>query len=201
MKIKLLGLFLVFALLLSACSQTTPTSTEIPGYVYTVVAQTLTALYTPVTDTPTPVPPTDTPMPTATPVMTLGTPTPTQAATKAASGNSGSGTCDNAKFANDVTIPDNTVMSPGQTFTKIWAIKNTGTCDWDKTYALKFYSGDKMDGHQTAVGTIVVAGDTTTISIPMVAPTTPGKYTGTWSMINNSLFYFGQFVEVTIVVK
>jgi hypothetical protein len=91
-------------------------------------------------------------------------------------------------------------MQPGQQFTKTWAINNDGSCSWTATYALKFYSGNKMDGHQTAVGKVVVSGKTTTISIPMTAPTTPGTYVGKWSMINDSLFYFGQFVEVTIIV-
>jgi hypothetical protein len=195
MKIKLLGLFLVSAVLLSACSQATPTSTEIPGQVYTVVAQTLTALYTPVTDTPTPLPATETPMPTATSIMTQQT--PTKATVKTPS----SGTCDNAVLANDVTIPDNTVLQRGQKFTKIWAIKNTGSCNWSTDYALKFYSGDKMDGHQTAITKIVYAGNTTTISIQMVAPNNPGTYTGTWSMINDKLSYFGKFVWVKIIVK
>ncbi len=40
--------------------------------------------------------------------------------------------CDKAQFVSDVTIPDGTVMSPGQKFTKTWSLKNVGTCAWVK---------------------------------------------------------------------
>lgn len=36
--------------------------------------------------------------------------------------------CYSMSYVNDVSIPDNTPMTPGQTFTKTWKIKNNGTC-------------------------------------------------------------------------
>ena len=36
--------------------------------------------------------------------------------------------CDKAQFIADVTVRDGTIMSPGQTFTKTWRLKNVGTC-------------------------------------------------------------------------
>ena len=36
--------------------------------------------------------------------------------------------CDNADFVTDITIPDETVIEPGEDFTKTWRLKNTGTC-------------------------------------------------------------------------
>jgi len=44
--------------------------------------------------------------------------------------------CDNSVYVNDVTIPDGTVMTPGQTFTKAWAVQNAGTCTWNTNYRL-----------------------------------------------------------------
>jgi hypothetical protein len=38
--------------------------------------------------------------------------------------------CDKADFVTDVTIPDDTVLDPGESFTKTWRLKNSGTCSW-----------------------------------------------------------------------
>jgi hypothetical protein len=201
MKLKTISLILLLGLLLSACTSQTPTSTQIPEGVYTVVAQTLTALYTPVTATATPLPATETPTPTPTlditPSLSTGL-TPTSPASAATTSGQ---QCYDAVFANDVTVPDGTIMSPGQIFTKTWAIKNTGSCDWDEIFALKFYSGDKMDGHRTVVSNVVKAGKTTSFSITMSAPTTPGTYIGYWRMVNNANINFGERVSVKIIVQ
>ena len=195
MKIKNVSFFLL-GLLLSACVKQTPASTEFPPEIFTAAVQTMTAQYTPAIDTATPEVPTATPTPTLAPMPTLSL----DLTSTSLSPTTASKLCDDAVFTNDVTIPDGTIMSPGQTFTKIWAIKNTGSCDWDNIYALKFYSGNKMDGHRTEVGTTIVSGDTTTISITMTAPTTPDTYTGYWRMVNSANLYFGEMVSVKIVV-
>jgi hypothetical protein len=53
--------------------------------------------------------------------------------------------CDKAQFVSDVTIPDGTLMSPGQKFNKTWSLRNVGTCAWAKgTYQIVFFSGEQM---------------------------------------------------------
>ena len=44
--------------------------------------------------------------------------------------------CPAATFVADVTIPDGTYINPGASFTKIWRLKNTGTCAWTTQFAL-----------------------------------------------------------------
>src|SRR5919106_6768427 len=44
------------------------------------------------------------------------------------------------------TYPDGTIVQPGETFTKVWHIQNSGTCTWDSSWQLIFHSGDLMDG-------------------------------------------------------
>jgi hypothetical protein len=46
-----------------------------------------------------------------------------------------------------VTIPDNTNMVGGTTFTKTWRIGNNGTCVWGPTYSLSHYSDERL-AHQ-----------------------------------------------------
>ncbi len=49
--------------------------------------------------------------------------------------------CNNSSFVSDVTVPDGTVLPPGQNFDKVWAVKNTGSCTWDDGYALIYIGG------------------------------------------------------------
>lgn len=41
---------------------------------------------------------------------------------------------DDAAFEGDITIPDGTVVAPGQVFTKVWQIRNTGRVRWEGRY-------------------------------------------------------------------
>lgn len=191
MKIKQLSILLIFGLLLSACAAATPDSSQLTSGIYTAVAQTLTAQYTPEVATDTPEPVTATIAPTSFDYITntpFIAPTPTS-------------TCDNSAYVADVTIPDNTQMVVGKTFTKTWTIQNTGTCAWTSTYALKFASGNQMNGASTAIGSAVAPGSTINVSIAMTAPSTPGAYTGYWRMVNDSSAFFGGYVSVSINVN
>lgn len=94
MKIRKFMLLIPFVFALSACGQSTPDSAQIANGIFTAVAQTLTAQFTPLsaTDTPMPV----TPTPTETPgVFATLTPAPLIPTTNL---------CDDATFAGDVTF-------------------------------------------------------------------------------------------------
>ena len=75
--------------------------------------------------------------------------TPTDAATNpppTAPTGSGSNLCTaSATYAGE-TIPDGTIMSPGQVFTKTWKITNSGTCPWNTSWKLVYSSGDILGG-------------------------------------------------------
>ncbi|MEA4909160.1 MAG: NBR1-Ig-like domain-containing protein [Anaerolineaceae bacterium] len=140
------------------------------------------------TDTPTPEP-TDTPTPTSTSAGTA-TSLPT---VKPTTNNSGVVLCDMAGFVADVTIPDGTTITPGASYVKTWELRNDGTCTWNTSYLLVFYSGSQMSGpstQQLTSGT-VAPGQTIQISVNLVAPTTAGDYTGYWVLRNASGSNFG----------
>ncbi len=103
-------------------------------------------------------------------------------------------TCDVAQFITDVTIPDGTIMTPGQAFTKTWRFKNAGTCSWTPSYAVVFSSGNQMGGPatQALVGN-VNPGQTIDISVNLTAPAAAGDYTGYWKLRNASGVLFAQF--------
>jgi len=102
-------------------------------------------------------------------------------------------TCDKAQFISDVTVPDGTVMSPGQRFTKTWSLKNVGTCAWVKgTYQIVYFSGEQFSAATSlAFAEDVPVGKTVNFSIEMTAPANAGTYRGFWMFKNASGALFG----------
>jgi uncharacterized repeat protein (TIGR01451 family) len=103
--------------------------------------------------------------------------------------------CDRGAFVGDVTIPDGSVLAPGQAFTKTWRIRNVGSCTWTTSYALVFVFGNTF-GAAPAINLSssvapVAPGQTADFSINMVAPTTPGHYRSYWRFRNASGVQFG----------
>lgn len=99
---------------------------------------------------------------------------------------------DRATFVADATIPDNTVLSPGETFLKVWKLHNSGTCTWDSSYRLSFFSGDRMGAiTEIALATIVTPGEVVDLGVDMVAPTVAGSFQGFWRLKNNQGAFFG----------
>lgn len=205
MKTRRLFIFsLVAVTLLSACTSSKPTETATPPLsaadIYTAVASTLTAQATSATEEPTALPTeiptipyTDTPaiMPTDATVYSYQTMTP--ASTISA--------CDNSIYVSDVTIPDGTVLAPGQNFTKTWMLQNSGSCTWSTSYSMVFVSGSQMSGVSTNLTNSVAPSQQIDISVAMIAPSTEGTYTGFWRLYNTSGAGFGSTVWVKIVVS
>lgn len=100
--------------------------------------------------------------------------------------------CDAATFISDVTYPDGSAVSLGGMFTKIWRIKNTGTCTWTTNYALVYVSGERF-GAPTAVSLPSSVGPGQSIDLPinLTAPNAGGHYRGFWKLRNASGVLFG----------
>jgi hypothetical protein len=126
---------------------------------------------------------------------------PTQAGATASLGDE----CSNSVFEGDVTVPDGTIFKPGVDFTKIWAIRNTGSCQWDEGYALVFVGGDKaIDPYNfefKKTSDIVESGEGINIAIKLTAPLQPGDYQGHWRMRNDKGYYFGTYLSVYFTVQ
>jgi polar amino acid transport system substrate-binding protein len=104
------------------------------------------------------------------------------------------------EYVDDVTVPDGTEMSPGESFDKVWRVRNIGTCVWDSSYWLAFVQGDRMEGESVSVSGSVASGSTYDITIDQEAPDDPGTYGGVWEMRNGSDVPFGERLWVEIVV-
>jgi len=105
----------------------------------------------------------------------------------------------NAAFVADVTIPDGTLIQPAQSFTKVWRLRNTGTCPWDATTVLDFIGGSQMSAPNAAPVPPTPPGGTADIGVTMFAPSAAGTYRGVWQLNAQGLF-FGDRVTVLIHV-
>jgi len=104
-----------------------------------------------------------------------------------------------AAFEADVTIPDNTQVDVGQPFTKIWRIRNTGTCDWGADCHLVFVDGDRMGGPDWSTVPDTPAGERAEVSVDLIAPTAAGLCCGFWQMYADDEGRFGDKIYVQIV--
>jgi hypothetical protein len=108
--------------------------------------------------------------------------------------------CNGLSYVNDVTIPDNTPMTPGKSFTKTWKLKNSGTCAWDAGFKFVFANGDAMGGETYVLPQSVSANSQVDISIAMTTPNKTGSIKGSWRMSNAAGQSFGDEVYVVILV-
>jgi len=159
---------------------------------YQTVAARLTQAAVASLSVPTVVPPTET-QPVAptqtglavTPSLTSGPPASATTAVKA---------CDQAEAGTpiDVTIPDDTQMTPGQTFTKVWRLRNSGTCTWSKDFSIAVFSGEVMNAPSSVpLPNKIEPGQSMDISVDLVAPAAAGTYQGNWKLRNASGVWFG----------
>lgn len=204
---KTYAVLIVFSILLGACRPGQPeaTSTPEPQAVLTSAAETANAQLTQyaqpsstasLTASPTSSSAGSTPSPTAAgPGSLTQTVFPTALPSVSPGGN------DQAELWQDVTIPDGTIFDAGESFTKVWKVKNIGTSTWTPSYSLAFIGGAQMSAPASIqLTTNVPPGQTVDISVDLVAPATNGNYRGYWKMRNsqNQLFDFAMYVEINV---
>ena len=198
-EILSLSLCLILCIGLSGCNypdRATPTS-QVDQF-NTSVARTIEFVQT--QSVPTEEPPTQQPTPTATlkqgdevstatltPEATL-TPTITATLTEETD-------VDQVDLVSE-TIPDGTDFDPGETFTKVWTLKNNGTTIWDADYDIVFISGDAMNApaSQPITSGTVAPGQSIQISLELKAPIASGTHRGNFKLRNadNVLFGIGE---------
>ena len=107
---------------------------------------------------------------------------------------------DAAAFVEDVTIPDDTVLEPGESFTKTWQLSNEGSCTWDAEYSLVFFDGDRLGAPEAIpMPALVPPGDAVNLSVTLSVPadSDPGTFRGEWKLRNAKGILFGIGEEAT----
>lgn len=195
----IIGLALAF--LVSACESTAlaAPAESIIYEVQTSVVETVSAQESPS------LAPRSTPAPTAsampTPYPTLATATPMPTSQSWYETYSTAYGCNASEFVRDVTIPDGTILLPGDTFIKTWKFKNTGKCEWEEDYLVVFVEGNDMDGDAAYLDTTVAVNKKGDVSVVLTAPDEEGTYYGYWQLADQDGYLFGDLAYVEIVVS
>ena len=106
-----------------------------------------------------------------------------------------------AEFVQDVTIPDNTEIQPEEAFTKVWRVRNSGTCTWTQNYSPTFIGGDYIGTSSMSKAPMEVPpGGEAEISIEMTAPFAAGIHNAVWQMQSGNQLNFGDTFYLQIEV-
>lgn len=107
--------------------------------------------------------------------------------------------CTNSiEFVADLSVPDDTVFTAGEAFTKEWLLRNNGTCPWVTGYSVVFVDGNPMSAEETiTLEQAVAPGEDLELAIDMVAPEEPDTYVGTWQLAdaNGEAFGVNGFID------
>jgi len=107
---------------------------------------------------------------------------------------------DGLTFLSDLTIPDGTVVLPNQSVEKQWLVENSGTCNWDSRYRLRWVGGETL-GAPTEVALYPArAGARVTLRILFTAPSAAGTYQSQWQAVSPDGTLFGDAVYMQIIV-
>lgn len=193
-RFRLLAIFILGVLILSACNFPTrdgdrPNDGELT---MTSVAETVIAT---LQGSSTPQPPTGE-APTLPATVTYSPPNTQVPSTSTAV------PCNHVLFIRDVTVDDGTKFLPGEAFTKIWRLKNAGSCTWNTSYGVTFDSGDSLGAPVTVyLPGQVLPGEEVDVAVAMKAPTNAGTYRGNWKMRDQGGAKFGLVFYVEIQVQ
>lgn len=103
-------------------------------------------------------------------------------------------------FIADATIPDGTTVSPGSSIDKQWLVNNSGTCNWDERYRLKWIGGDPLGATSEQALYPARAGTEVTLRILFTASSDLGIYESAWQAFGPDGVAFGDpvFLKITV---
>ncbi|HCU80136.1 MAG: hypothetical protein CL789_03715 [Chloroflexi bacterium] len=105
-----------------------------------------------------------------------------------------------AMFVTDLTIPDFTKLEPDKPISKLWQIRNTGTCSWGPGYSVVFKEGHAMTAKLQHALYPAQPDANAIIQIDMTTPSSPGDYQGYWLLYDPDGIMFGHklFIKITV---
>lgn len=107
----------------------------------------------------------------------------------------------NAFFLEDLSIPDGTVVLPGDRLDKRWSVLNSGTCDWGPGYHLIRVGDDPLEGKDELALYPARAGTTAIWQVILNAPLEAGDYLSRWQARTPEGSFFGDEVFLFVSVR
>jgi predicted small lipoprotein YifL len=107
---------------------------------------------------------------------------------------------DGLRYQEDLSIPDGTQVSAGQTLDKRWQVENTGSCNWDERYRVQLIAGSEMGAAPQQALYPARSGTQAVIRMLFTAPNEPGAYRSAWQAYTPQGNPFGDpfFIEVIV---
>lgn len=136
-----------------------------------------------------------------------GRPTPTgaaslQEATATLPAPTSAPTCSpNLLYLEDLTVPDGTVVAPGEGIDKRWRVENTGSCNWDVQYSLVLIAGQQLGAPKQQALFPARSGTQAAVRILFTAPQEPGAYRSAWQAQDPQGELFGDPIYIDIIVQ
>ncbi|MGH4024241.1 MAG: NBR1-Ig-like domain-containing protein [Pseudonocardiaceae bacterium] len=88
---------------------------------------------------------------------------------------------DDAIFEGDVTVPDGSAVAPGQEFTKVWQLRNTGSMRWEGRYLTRVNTTPCQAPNMVPIPA-TEPGDSVRIEVPVTAGESPAHCKIYWKM-------------------
>lgn len=92
---------------------------------------------------------------------------------------------DKSEFVADISIPDGTLVPPGEVIEKRWELRNAGSVPWRGRYLSRLGASEGYSIPQTAPRVQIAdtgPGENVVISVQVCAPDRPGTYVVHWKM-------------------
>ena len=106
----------------------------------------------------------------------------------------------NLTWLSDLNYPDNSFVLPSQAIDKQWLVQNTGTCDWDARYRLRFVGGRTLGAVQEIPLYPARTGARIALRVLFTAPAEAGNYESQWQAVSPDGTLFGDAVFIQITV-
>ncbi|WP_119068099.1 NBR1-Ig-like domain-containing protein [Aggregatilinea lenta] len=104
----------------------------------------------------------------------------------------------NARFIDDLTIPDGSDLPSSTNFVKTWLVENIGDTPWGPGFTLRHVDGAAMTTLTRVPLPTCAPGERMAVSVELTAPQTPGFYQGDWRCHDADGLAFGDQLWVQI---
>ncbi len=101
----------------------------------------------------------------------------------------------------NITIPDGTLMTPGETFQKTWRFGNSGTCPIDSSFDFAYFGAERMNGPWQVSAPASVPGEEFDLTLSFTAPAEPGQHESVYRFRMPDGEWFGSRPYVRIIVE
>ena len=106
----------------------------------------------------------------------------------------------NLTFLSDITIPDGTYITYGATVDKQWLVQNSGTCNWNAGYRLRYIGGASLGASDQLALYPAKSGTQAVIQVSFSAPFSNGDYESAWQAFDPQGLAFGDPIYMRITV-